>query len=108
MIYTITVKDATGKPVAAAYVNFVAQGVNQATLATDANGQITLDDTTDGPLLGPGVTMTVTAPGFNGFSVAASSVTPAYLVTLGKGFAGNTLLIVALLGIAAFALKDEF
>jgi hypothetical protein len=89
MTYTITVKNSGGAPVDAAYVNFIASGVVTETLATGADGTITIDTVDDADLFTPGTTMQVTAAGYPAFSIPTTSITGNSVVTLGAASGGG-------------------
>lgn len=89
MTYTIIVKNAAGAPVDAAYVNFIYSGQTVQTLATGADGSISLDTVDDANLFTPGTTMQVTATGYPVFSIPTTSITGNSVVTLGAGSGSN-------------------
>lgn len=103
---TLTVRNPQGAPIVAAYVAFVQQGVTLQTLATDSNGQITLDSVDDAGLLAPGVVAMVTSSQGNYSFPAASIAVGSYTVSVAPGIS-KTVLVVAAIGIAVLVLHKS-
>jgi hypothetical protein len=89
MTYVITIKNAAGAPIDAAYVNFITNGTTVFTLASGADGTISIDTVDDADLFTPGTTMQVTASGYPAFSIPTTSITGNSVVTLGTGSGAN-------------------
>lgn len=76
MVYTITIKDINGKPIPGGKLTFVKSGTVLTSISAGPDGVASLNDETDGGLLGNDVMITASATGFYDGGATGSQLLP--------------------------------